>query len=165
MQIKGLQDEDFVNYKKPSMVVMFPSCTFKCDKEAKQQVCQNSALAAADDIEISAFDIVSRYSSNRITKAMVFAGLEPFDSFKDMLVLGSVLRLISHDDIVIYTGYTEEEIGKMKNENGYYISQIKKKLSPCVIKYGRFLPNQNKHYDKTLGVYLASDNQYAKSVD
>ncbi len=164
MQIKGIVDEDFVNYKKPSMVVMFPSCTFKCDKETGQQVCQNSTLAAADDIEIGAMNIVSRYDSNPITKAMVFAGLEPLDSFSDMLVLGSVLRYVSQDDIVIYTGYTEEEVDNMQNENGRYIDQIKKILSPCIIKYGRYLPNQNKHYDETLGVYLASDNQYAKAV-
>jgi len=33
MIIKGLIDEDFVNYKKPSMTIMMPYCTFKCDKE------------------------------------------------------------------------------------------------------------------------------------
>lgn len=162
MQIKGIIDEDFVNYKKPSMVVMLPTCTFKCDKEVGQRVCQNSALAAADNIEISAMNIVSRYVSNRITKAMVLAGLEPLDSFNDVIALGSVLRFVSHDDIVIYTGYTEDEVNNMRDKNGKYIDQIKKKLSPCIIKYGRYLPNQEKHFDEALGVYLASDNQYAK---
>ena len=32
MIIKGLIDEDFINYKKPSMVIEFPYCNFKCDK-------------------------------------------------------------------------------------------------------------------------------------
>ena len=44
MVIKGIIDEDFVNYKKPSMTIEFPYCSFKCDKECGQQVCQNSAL-------------------------------------------------------------------------------------------------------------------------
>ena len=52
MKIKGIIDEDFINYKKPSMVIMCPSCTFKCDKENGAQVCQNSTLAAAPNIEV-----------------------------------------------------------------------------------------------------------------
>ena len=52
MILKGLIDEDFINYKKPSMVLEFPYCTFKCDKECGRQVCQNSDLASAPNIEI-----------------------------------------------------------------------------------------------------------------
>ena len=33
MIIKQLIDEDFVNYKVPSMFIAFPRCTFKCEKE------------------------------------------------------------------------------------------------------------------------------------
>lgn len=39
MLIKNLIEEDFVNYKKPSMVVLFPNCSFKCDKECGRPVC------------------------------------------------------------------------------------------------------------------------------
>ena len=47
MIIKELRDEDFTNYKLPSMVVGFPSCTFKCEKECPgcKGMCQNSSLA------------------------------------------------------------------------------------------------------------------------
>jgi len=31
-----------------------------------------------------------------------------------------------------------------------------------IVKFGRFIPNQEKHYDEILGVELASPNQYAK---
>ena len=34
--------EDFTNYKKPSMYIAFPSCTFKCEGECGQKICQNS---------------------------------------------------------------------------------------------------------------------------
>ena len=44
MIVKGIIDEDFINYKKPSMVIEFPYCSFKCDKECGQPVCQNSSL-------------------------------------------------------------------------------------------------------------------------
>ena len=30
-----------------------------------------------------------------------------------------------------------------------------------IIKFGRYIPNQGTHFDKVLGVKLASDNQYA----
>jgi hypothetical protein len=33
MEIKGLVDEDFVNYYKVGMFIIFPNCTFKCGKK------------------------------------------------------------------------------------------------------------------------------------
>ena len=39
MLIKGIIDEDFLNYKKPSMVIAFPHCSFKCEKELGKKVC------------------------------------------------------------------------------------------------------------------------------
>ena len=70
LTIKGLVDEDFVNYKKPSMYIAFPNCTFKCDIEAGCSICQNSSLANEPDIEISEEAIVERYMNNPITKAL-----------------------------------------------------------------------------------------------
>ena len=56
MLIKGLIDEDFVNYKKISMTIMFPFCTFKCGTD----YCQNSLLSHEENIEIEAKEIVSK---------------------------------------------------------------------------------------------------------
>lgn len=56
------------------------------------------------------------------------------------------------DDIVIYTGYRQNEIKE-------FIDRIKSKFKNIYIKFGRYIPNQNPHYDETLGVELASDNQ------
>jgi len=33
-----------------------------------------------------------------------------------------------------------------------------------IIKFGRFIPNQEPHYDEILGVNLASNNQYARRI-
>ena len=52
MQIKNIVDEDFVNYYKPSMFILFPSCSFKCDKENGCNLCQNSHLAQEPTLEI-----------------------------------------------------------------------------------------------------------------
>ena len=157
MRIKGLVEEDFVNYKKPSMFIIFPYCTFKCDKEAGCTVCQNSALANEPVIEITPIEIVSRYVKNPITKAVVFGGLEPFDSIW-LLRLIIEFRKYTNDEIVIYTGYTEEEL----EEDG--ILTAIKKYDNIIIKFGRFIPNQEKHYDELLGVELASSNQYARRI-
>ncbi len=38
MKVKGVIFEDTVNYKKISMTVMTPYCSFKCDKECGKPV-------------------------------------------------------------------------------------------------------------------------------
>ena len=154
--VKEVRDEDFTNYQKPSMFIGFPRCSWKCEKECGMRVCQNSTLAEAKNIEIEVDTLINRYLNNPITKAVVCGGLEPFDSWRNLIDLVSLLRSQTTDDIVIYTGYKEEEI---KNQVQYL-----RTYRNIVIKFGRFIPNQQKHFDETLGVYLAGDNQYAKRI-
>lgn len=156
MVIKGLIDEDFVNYKKPSMYIAFPSCTFKCERECGQKMCQNSALATAPSIEISINSLIERYMNNPITQAVVCAGLEPIDNWEDLQCFIMNFRYWSGDDIVIYTGYNKDEIQDK--------IEWLKLYGPIVIKYGRFVPNQQPHYDPVLEIKLASDNQYAERI-
>ena len=157
IDIKGIIDEDFVNYKKPSMVIEFPYCSFKCDKECGMQVCQNSTLATSCNITIKLDNIVQHYINNDITQAIIFQGLEPFDSMQEMLCLIRIFRQYTQDDIVIYTGYYKQEIEKIV----LYLSQT---YNNIIIKFGRYIPNKNKRYDNILGVELASDNQYAEKI-
>ena len=84
MHVKGVETERFQDYKYPSMLIAFPKCSFKCDKECGRRVCQNSALASAPIQEVSAGDIVWKYLANPITKAIICGGLEPFDSFDEL---------------------------------------------------------------------------------
>ena len=157
MYIKQLIDEDFVNYKKPSMVIGFPYCSMKCDKECGLPVCQNSTLANSQSINVRIPTIVNRYLDNQITKAIVFQGMEPFDSWPDILELVAAFREKTDDDIVIYTGYKKEEI---KDD----IEKLRA-YKNIIVKFGRFVPNQEPHYDEVLGVKLASDNQFAERID
>jgi organic radical activating enzyme len=166
MLVKDIIDEDFANYKKPSMFIAFPNCTFKCEKECGVRCCQNSALAQQNNIEVDTVDIVERYVSNQISSAIVIGGLEPFDNYKWLLALISDFRKKTKDDIVIYTGYTKAELsscldGQSGTRNRWYALG---KYRNIVLKFGRFVPNQEKHYDDVLGVYLASDNQYAERI-
>lgn len=157
MVIKQLLDEDFVNYKKPSMFIGFPSCTWKCDRECGKKVCQNGTLATTPNIEIEVKKIVDRYISNPITKAVVCGGLEPFDTWSDLQEFIIELRQKSQDDIVIYTGYKKEEI--------LYAVDWLNLFPNIIVKFGRFVPDQQKHYDEVLGIYLASDNQHAERIN
>ncbi len=156
MIIKTVVDEDFSNYKKPSMLIGMPYCTFKCDKECGQQVCQNSALATTPNIEVNPMDLIARYENNNLTQAVVFGGLESFDSWADLYNFIFLFRSVSDDDVVVYNEYTKCEItDKLK--------QLKQ-FPNIIIKFGRYIPNQQPHYDEVLGVDLASDNQYSERI-
>ena len=156
MLIKGIIDEDFINYKKPCMVIEFPYCSFKCDKECGMQVCQNGALANSPNIDIERMDLINRYLKNDITQSVVMQGLEPFDSWDDLISFIFLFRCYTNDDIVIYTGYNLIELEE-KVELLSYFDNI-------IIKFGRYIPNKQSHYDNVLGVNLASDNQYAIKI-
>ncbi len=137
---------------------------FRCILQ--QKVCQNSSLAEHSIVEISPEEICERYLNNPITSAIVCAGLEPFDSRFDLLTLIDCLRrkYECDDDFVIYTGYTEEELNNKDNNEINFLYENLKNYKNIIIKFGRFIPNQDSHYDEVLGVELASNNQYARKV-
>lgn len=158
MILKNIIAEDFTNYHKASMYLIFPYCDFKCDKEQGIKICQNSSLLQSANIKISVDSIIERYINNKITKAVVCGGLEPMDSFNDLFDFVSKLRTTYNcdDDIIIYTGYYKEEIldkiADLKNFNN------------IIIKFGRYIPNQKSHFDPILKIELASNNQYAERI-
>lgn len=102
-------------------------------------------------------EVVQRYLDNPLTHAIVCGGLEPFDSFDELKYFISLFRVFSQDPIVIYTGYTEEELE--------YAIPILQKIGNIIVKFGRFIPNSPHIFDTILGVELASDNQYAKNIN
>lgn len=155
MLIKTMDDENFNHYKNPSMVVAFPRCNFKCGKG----LCQNSPLATSPDIEIEPSEIVKRYTNNNLTSALVLAGLEPLDTFEDLVALITEFRKYTQDVVVIYTGYYN-----ILCEKANEIHILSSMFKNIIVKFGRYIPNQTPHYDETLGVYLASDNQYAEKI-
>lgn len=158
MFIRGLVDEDFVNYKKPSMYICTSFCNFKCDRENGTSCCQNSSLVKETGKTIDDDDIIMRYLLNPITKAIVFAGLEPMEQFSEMFELIKKLRndYFCDDTVVIYTGFN-------KNEVSSQIDRLKS-LGNIIVKFGRFVPNQESRYDDVLGVTLSSPNQYAEVI-
>lgn len=153
IKIKWLIDEDFQQYKKPSMFVAFPYCTFKCGRD----VCQNFETYNTDIINISTQSIVDRYAENPITQAIVFGGFEPMDSMADMVDLIVHLRSKTKDDIIIYTGYNEGE----ERPKRFLRIISDHKIPNIIVKYGRYIPDDKPIFSDVLGVTLASGNQYA----
>lgn len=159
MKIRDIISEDFVNYKKPSMFINMGKCDWKCCTELgiDISICQNSDMAQMPEIDIDSNKIANMYISNPITEAIVVGGLEPFYEFSELLDLVSELRKHTNDDIVIYTGYYPYEIP----DKLLYLSQY----DNIIIKFGRFIPNDDKHLDEVLGIELASKNQYAVKLN
>ena len=104
-------------------------------------------------------DIYRRYISNPISEAIVCQGLEPFDSWKELNGLLFHFRIHESclDTFVIYTGYNKDEIADK-------IEYLQTMYSNIIIKFGRFVPDNEKHFDSVLGVMLASDNQYGEKI-
>lgn len=159
MLIKNLQDEDFVNYKKASMFIATSICNWKCciEQNLDTGICQNAPLARSKTLDVANERIFQRYINNPITKAIVIGGLEPMLQFDEVFDLIKYFRTNNClDDFVIYTGY-------YKNEIEDKIEKLKEFLN-IVIKFGRYIPNHEKHYDEVLGIYLVSNNQYAERI-
>lgn len=153
IRLKGIVAEDFVNYKKPSLFLISSICNWKCCKEANIPItiCQNNPLIDKPTKEFSIESIYTLYVNNDITKAIVIGGLEPFMQFDEFISLIDYFRKYTDDDIVIYTGYYEEEI-KDKIE-------LLKQFPNIIIKLGRFIVDDEPVFDDVLGVTLASSNQ------
>ena len=159
MQVKTIIDEDFTNYKKSSMFIATCYCNWKCciEQGLDKSICQNSEIAKQKNIEISADEIFSRYISNPITNSIVVGGLEPFLQFEEVYELIKCFRDNKCvDDFIIYTGYYDYEISDKINKL--------KQFQNIIIKYGRFMPNHQPHYDEVLGINLISNNQYAERI-
>lgn len=147
----------FSDYKETGLLVAFPKCSFKCCKEycdGDTSICQNSELALSDSFEIDNESIL-KYFTDDIHRALIFGGLEPLDSYYDMMMLIASFREKYDYPVVIYTGYTENEVEKIGAITWF------KEYGNIVVKYGRFVPECDSHFDDILGVELASDNQYA----
>ena len=161
MKVLGIIFEDTINYRMTSATILMPYCSFKCNKECGRTVCHNTELQKQGMVDLSTEEFVKNYyKKNPFTTAIVFQGLEPFDSWAELSTFIHELRVVYNitDPLVIYTGYTEQECIDMG-----HISFLQH-LPNIIVKFGRFIPGDEKHYDEVLGVNLASDNQYGKRI-
>lgn len=159
MRVKDIQDENFQDYKKTSIFIATCFCNWKCCYDigmTDASMCQNSTTAKLPTMNIADEIIVNKYINNPITKAIVIGGLEPFEQYDELDNLIKAFRKETQDDIVIYTGFREDEIFEE-------VTNLKR-FDNIIIKFGRYRPNDKSIYDEVLGITLASSNQYAKRI-
>lgn len=159
MRVKDILPEDFINYKLPSMFISTCFCDYKCCLEQNLDigVCQNAPLAQMENKEIDNQTIYEQFVNNPITKAIVIGGLEPMIQINEVIELIDTFRKQGENaPFVIYTGYHPIEIPKP-------LERLKK-YKNIIVKFGRFIPNDQSRYDDVLGVTLASSNQYAEVI-
>lgn len=160
IRVKNIIYEDFINYKYPSMFIALGECDWKCciEQNVDISICQNCELSKQNDIEMSIIDIFNDYISNNITSSITIGGLESFKRFDEIFELIKYFRIDGkiNDTFVIFTGYYPEEI--------VLEVELLKQFKNIIIKFGRYIPNKDKKYDDILGIYLASDNQYAIKI-
>jgi hypothetical protein len=82
------------------------------------------------------------------------------------------LRDKTQDDIVIYTGYTKEELEQKRHrvDEGVGSSmqpvlETLRHYKNIIIKYGRYISNGTPRFDEILGRTLVSNNQYAEYLN
>lgn len=157
MRLTSIVMEDFVNYKRPSLFLGTCFCDWKCCREQGLDVgvCQNAPLAKSPFFRLPAETIYDLFISDDITEAIVIGGLEPMLQIDELVYLIYTFRDRGQTcPFVIYTGYYPHEIE----------SQLKslKRFKNIIVKYGRYIPDDDERYDEVLGVMLASSNQYAE---
>lgn len=159
MRVKAIVEEDFINYKLPSMFISTCFCDYKCCTELGLDigVCQNAPLAQSENIYIPDQTIYEHFVNNPITKAVVIGGLEPMIQINEVVNLINLFRIQGENcPFIIYTGYYPNEIPEPLDR----LKQYKN----IIIKFGRYIPNNQSIYDEVLGVTLASSNQYAEVI-
>jgi len=159
MRIRTVMDENYQDYKKPSMLIATAFCDWKCciEGEFDMEICQNYHLAKGKIVDISNEKLFNRYKANKLTSAIILGGLEPFMQFKEIYDFIKYVRDNNcNDDIIIYTGYNYDEIHKK--------IEILRSYKNLIVKFGRYKINGRKKYDEMLGVELVSENQYAAKI-
>jgi organic radical activating enzyme len=159
MLVKSIVDEDFLNYKIPSIFIATCYCDWKCcnEQNVSTEICQNSELFSQKNVDIPINEIFNRYINNPITKAIIIGGLEPMLQFEEVFLLIKYFRENNcNDAFVIYTGYYENEISRQIS--------ILKQYTNIIVKFGRYILNSNRKFDDVLGIELASENQFAKII-
>lgn len=160
MILLDIVDYDIVNYKDPAMFLIFSVCKgFKCEKENNED-CPNRGLKDMNKVNISAESVFERYDKQKLTRAIVCGGLEPFDTPQDLVELITTLQNHDFSDtLVIYTGYNKDET---EVDTVLYNLYKQKPCFSLIFKYGRYLKKKNRStYCEELGINLASSNQFA----
>lgn len=163
-----VKTDNVTDYEETSMLLVFPKCSGKCGP-----ACHNyNMIGKTAPLNVKVEDIVNLYNSLSDHKAVVCAGLEPFDSFDDLYALVEAFANNSKPcDFVIYSGYYPYNDVSYENSTGITnVWELARKIVKIkgsnqdftlYFKYGRYIedPNDDGYDSRLLGVHLSSRNQ------
>lgn len=152
MKLKQIVDEVFGDYKECGMLLIFPTCTWKCEG------CQNKHLELLPTKNFPDHEILERYKSNPLSRCIIFGGLEPLDSSYEIVRFILYLMLSGEKPLlVIYTGYDFLELNDILHTSA--LGSLFNDYGNIILKYGRYKQDGKPYFNKVLGVNLASGNQ------
>lgn len=146
MRISGLISESIVDGPGLRFVVFFQGCLHNCYN------CHNSHTHDLNGgYEITLEEIINKIKQNTYIDGITLSGGDPLFQVSECLSLIEEINKLNLN-IIIYTGFTFEELIKMGESNEKYI-QILEKID-CLID-GKFIENL-----KSLDLkYVGSSNQ------
>lgn len=160
MHLKNIVDEfSGYYYKDPYMLLVAPTCTWKCNG------CKHAHLSLLETKDYPDDIILKRFNTNPRTKAIVIGGLEPFDSEDELhSFIFSARKFFEPGDrpvLVISTGYYLDEL--KKSHHWCWIESEIVQYGNAIIKCGRSELGEKPFFNPILGVYLDGINQYVYS--
>ena len=140
------------------MLIATHSCDYKClvEKNLPLDICQNSHLSMCETKSEEVEILIKRFNDNLLSDCIIFAGLEPMLQFEEIVNFIKEFRRTNSEDIILYTGYYENEVLDKLN--------ILSKFENIIIKFGRYDNSLSSNFDNVLKVELISKNQYAKKI-
>ena len=140
------------------MLIATHSCDYKClvEKNLPLDICQNSHLSMCETKSEEVEILIKRFNDNLLSDCIIFAGLEPMLQFEEIVNFIKEFRRTNSEDIIIYTGYYENEVLDKLN--------MLSKFENIIIKFGRYDASLSSKFDDILKVELISKNQYAKKI-
>lgn len=149
IKLHGIK-ETYNDYRKVGLLLASPYCINNCEE------CQNKHLKECVPKTHNISDIIGEFKHNKFIKALIFGGLDCFDSFDETLKLIIEFRKYFDYDIVLYTGKRKEQLLQEIT--------ILKTIQNIFIKFGEYNKSLPPKYDKIGGITLASSNQYFEQI-
>lgn len=146
MRISGLIEESIVDGPGVRFVVFFQGCLHDCFN------CQNKQTHALNGgYKIKAEEIIEKIKRNPYIDGVTLSGGDPLFQISECLKLVKLINELNLN-IIVYTGFTFEEILKMSKTNKDYLTLLES--IDCLID-GKFIDNL-----KSLDLaYRGSSNQ------
>lgn len=111
LRISGIIEESIVDGPGIRFTVFTQGCPHAC------KGCHNPGTHDFEGgTEISMEEIISRFKENPLLAGITFSGGEPFCQPESLYELGIKIKALNKN-ILIYTGYTMEELEEMGKEN------------------------------------------------